>query len=330
MADGKKKNKHICGECGEEFPHAITLRRHQRKTGHKGSSVVEVAEGGEAAEAPKAAPAKAAPAPVAEPEPIPEPEPEEVEVAEADEPAEEVIENGGYEEEEEAPVTRPVAARSVTNPASQPTAPRRPRLQIDRKKISFVGRAVQYLVAYRASRAEAWLKRSAQSTASVMSESLKLAGVLLIVLSIPLLGWLAIRLHRARPVAPPNYSAQAQVNQNQALEARGAVLGFYQAIDRGNFNVAYDLLSQGWRSELPYDSFVAGFEQTHAVGCRIENHQSITENQVQVDFVVDMQEADEARTYRGSYLVVRTSSGWRIDSGELRLSRGGAESPSAS
>ncbi|MCA9795827.1 MAG: hypothetical protein KC910_28665 [Candidatus Eremiobacteraeota bacterium] len=328
MADGKKKNKHICGECGEEFPHAITLRRHQRKTGHKGSKVVEVAEGGDSGEAPKAAPPKAAPA-ARQAEPEPESEPEVVEAAEEhEEVEEEAIENGGYEEEEPAP--EPVTARTVQVPRAQPAAPRRPRLQIDRKKLSFVGRAVQYLVAYRARKAEDWLKRSAQSTASVMSESLKLAGVLLIILSIPLLGWVAIRLHRSRPVAPPNYSAQAQVNQNQALEARGAVLGFYQAIDRGNFNVAYDLLSQGWRSELPYESFVAGFEQTRAVGCRIENHQTITENQVQVDFVVDMQEADEARTYRGSYLVVRTSSGWRIDSGELKLSRGGAESPSAS
>lgn len=38
----RKKKKHVCLECFEQFNHGIGLRKHQRQSGHKGSNVFNV------------------------------------------------------------------------------------------------------------------------------------------------------------------------------------------------------------------------------------------------------------------------------------------------
>ncbi len=205
----------------------------------------------------------------------------------------------------------------AASPDQEAPAPRQPLIQIDRQKLSLFGRGIQYLLAYRAKNAEAWLKQSAASTASVMSESVKLAAILLVALSIPFLCYIAYRIQTPSRPAPPVYSAQAGI----ATEAKGALLGFYAAIDQRDYGRAYQYLSSGWRSELPYETFLQGFQQTREVGCHIEAYHPLSENQVQVDFVLSLQELNEPRVYQGRYVVVRTSSGWRIDSGEIQLSQ---------
>lgn len=323
----KSSKQHICEECGESFGHGISLRRHQRKTGHSGSRVVD--EGDDAPEPQPAAAQPAAPPPQPEPEPAPPP-PQPAAAQPAPQPAAQAP------EPEPAPAAAPAAQAPTPEPepepegaAEEPTVPsptlppaetaaktaRGPR--IDTKKLSILGHGLSILAAHHAKRAKNWASDSAKSSAPVLKESVKLAAIILLALTIPVTGYLIYR-GQHRPIKEaPTYASQI----SQISEAKASVLRFYQAIDQGKLGEAYELLSRGWQKEISFEDFRDGFRNARAVGCRIENIAALDENQVQVEFALEMREDGTPKSYRGNYVVVRTSSGWRIDRGEIKLTR---------
>ena len=184
----RKKKKHICAECGEEFKHGIGLRKHQRQTGHKGSRIEEAgappppppAEEPAPAEAPAAEepapkPRRRKRAQEAAPEPAPSPEPVADEPVAAADPEPE-------DDDRTVAVSRPsspdqtVAVSRPSQPMpSQQVGPGPTKMQHTKQKLNLVSRGLKVALSHRAKGAGQQLKRSAKSGADIFKEALKLA-----------------------------------------------------------------------------------------------------------------------------------------------------------
>lgn len=116
-----------------------------------------------------------------------------------------------------------------------------------------------------------------------------------------------IRPHPSLPAtsAPP-VSGEEQL-------AQATVRGFYDSINRGEYDRAYFQLSPEWQRELPYGVFARGYSTTEQVTYRVDNVTLITGNRARVDARLDVMEYGMRVEYLATYLVVETRDGWRID-----------------
>lgn len=303
MAKDKARKKHVCS-CGASFSHGISLRRHQRVTGHEGSEVV--VEGEEAQAEAQAAAEEEAPAALA----APAEQPADAPIADDEEmvaPA-----TAALRDHDEAlePFTQIVAPIEETRPSG-------PVVVVDFQKLFLIGQALHYLATDRLR----VLGQVAVEGGRTVTQAVKLAALLLAVLGLTLFGAGATRvMARSSAQAPPPALRTAGTAQpSAAMMARSAVLSFYREVDRANFEGAYDYLSVDWHRELSLGRFVAGFEGVSAVGCRIASQETVGPGLVRVDVVLDLLEHGTPKSYQGTYLVVQTSDGWRLDRGHLLL-----------
>ncbi|MBI3928747.1 MAG: hypothetical protein HY319_24620 [Armatimonadetes bacterium] len=279
----KSTKKYVCS-CGAEFAHGISLRRHQRVTGHTGEQEIDAEES----------------APEADADPI------------------------GDSATEVAPplpaVVEPVRGIEgfVPRPASAFYPERQPEPETHTVVVIDVGRAILLFYAFSAI-ATKYAARFAGSFAETMGSAGRGAAQIL-VRSIPIalaILLLSTGLVSARGLARAMMqSTPADVRQVTPQEqAAVAVMGFFQSVEARSYPAAYNYLTDAWRAELPYTEFHQGFSRSHTVGCVIHGAHAVTPNAVQVQVSLDVLEGGGTTTYVGSYLVVGTPGGWRLDRG---------------
>ena len=331
MSRGKKK--HVCS-CGEEFNHGIGLRKHQRQTGHKGSSVVEDDgagdddAGGEEASPPPPPPAAPTPPPppVAPPPPEPEPEPEPAppppppRAAAPPPPVEE--DEDDEEDEPAATVSVPQQRSTQQPPAPQPSwppvyqPPEPSRFQHNRQKLSLVSRGLRVLFSYRARRAGDQLKASAQSGADIFAEAFKIALALLLILAVPgcLIWWLWTS--RETPPPPARVPATFSVEQG-AKSARNAALSYLDALSKGRLDEAYSALSPSWKAELSRESFGDTFSDIENIRWAVGDHRMVTQDQADVMMTLAFVEAGQAKKFQARFRLTQEGQAWKVDRLEL-------------
>ena len=124
----------------------------------------------------------------------------------------------------------------------------------------------------------------------------------------------------SRPVNQPKITPglPAAMNADDDLsQARAAVTDFYAAIDRGSYNDAYDLLSPAWKRALDYEAFESGYRSTRAVRCKVDHTRQVGED-IEVDFSLVVDEQGQKKKVSGTYLLIHSSDGWKLDSGSMR------------
>lgn len=177
-----------------------------------------------------------------------------------------------------------------------------------------------------------WFVRGTQSTAGYVGTSvvsgvgLAFRGLLLLLFAAAMVYagiWFGNR-YRDRlwnenpnqPIVPPprtiENSPEADKRDVVALMER-----FYAAIDGQQHEEAYRCLSEGWQAVLPYDKFRSGYGKVTAANCRVDDAHSLRGGKFQIDISVEVTESGSTKRLRGSYVAVRTSSGWRLDEGEI-------------
>lgn len=326
----KNKKKHICAECGEVFNHGISLRKHQRQSGHKGSEIVEDGgddEGGEEASSPAPAAASAPPPPP--PPPVPEPEPVAELVAHDPEPV-----SQGYDEDEDdqtVAVQRPGtrAPSEPTVPVSRPTvypehdpypgyqAPPRPsRAQDTRTKLNLVSRGLKVVLSARAKDAGQQFKKSARSGADIFTEALKLAIALICFLAIPTFLFFWYKSRNPVPVADPN-RPQTFSFDDGALAARSQLLKYLDHVGKSEMGEAYDLLSPEWQNDMSERSFKDAFIDIEDVRWAVTDQRLNDDGTADVLVRLAYREGGQARQFVGRFRLSRGSDGWRIDRTEL-------------
>ena len=333
----RAKKKHVCS-CGEEFNHGIGLRKHQRQTGHKGSSIVDDdgsggggdEEGeGEAAASPSPPPPAPAPPPPPPPPPVakaPEPAPPPPPPPKAAEPPPRAAAQPPPEEEFDEPDRTVPVARAAARPveSEQPQQQAWPleygegpsRFQHNRQKLSLVSRGLRVLVSYRARSAGDQLKRSARSGADIFAEAFKIALALLLLIAIPagvLWWWVTQRKDTPPPVDVPNTFTFDQ----GAPAARSAVLQYLDGLSKQRWNEAYDKLSSDWKQHLDPAAFQQAFTGISDVRWRIDDQKLLPGGDAEVRLLLAYQEDGRARKFQGRFRLVQQGQVWKLDRLEL-------------
>ena len=304
------RKKHVCS-CGEEFPHGIGLRKHQRETGHKGSSVVGDDGSGGAPDAPPA-PDVAVAAPVAAPQQAPPPV-EKVSQRSQAPPAQDDFEDPG---DQTVAVTGSRMAPS-NQQAWPPEIPEGPsRYQHNRQKLSLVGRGLRVLVSYRARSAGHQLKQSAQSGADIFSEALKIALSLLFIIAIPVGIFFWWRSQRSPAPVAPDVPASFSLEQG-AVSARNATLQYLDALEKGRWEDAYARLSSGWRAEMSQGALQDSCSGIDQIRWAVDDQRMLPTGGAEVAMVLAFVENGKAKKFRGRFRLIQEGQAWKVDRLEL-------------
>ena len=336
MSRGKKK--HVCS-CGEEFNHGIGLRKHQRQTGHKGSSVVDDDGSGpaggdeeEASAPPPPAPPKPAevappppPPKAAEPPPPPPPPPAPARPA----PAPVAAQVDDDDEEDDPPrtvaVTRPTATAQQHPPQQYPAQEAWPpaypqagpsRFEHNRQKLSLVSRGLRVLLSYRARSAGTQLKASAQSGADIVTEASKIALALLLILAVPttIFWW----WWHSREAVPPPAKVPTTFNVDEgAKAARGTVLSYLDSLSKGKSEDAYGRLSRSWRSELSAEAFRSDMSGISEVRWAVNDQRLLSADLAEVTLLLAYVEDGQSKKFQGRFRLTREDETWKVDRLEL-------------
>ncbi len=322
----RQKKKHVCS-CGEEFPHGIGLRKHQRDTDHKGSTIVvddgsglATSGGGEAEES---APAPATPPPARRQTVLaqPEPEPEESEPppSPAAPPTATVHQPYEDDDEEDYDTTVPVVRQAPQSGAGSwqtPTDHGPSRFQQNKQKVSLVARGLRILLGYRARSAGNQLKQSARSGADIFAEAFKIAISLLLIIAIPIGAYLWWRGHRTPDLAGANVPTEFQPERG-ALAARSALLMYLDNLAKGEYSVAYAMLSPAWRSEMSEESFRETFLGIENIRWAVNGQKLLNPESAEVSLVIAYIEDGRPRRYRGRFRLTQQAQLWKVDRLEL-------------
>lgn len=327
MSRGKKK--HVCS-CGEEFNHGIGLRKHQRQTGHKGSSIVDDDGGGAEKEAPAAAappPPAPEPPPVAPPPPEPGPAPARSEPtptppqAAQPQPAPSppaVQEDDDDEPDHTVAVSRGmggryVAASSESSELAYGSSPS--KFEHNRQKLTLVSSGLKVIAKSRAREAKHQLKQSARSGADIFAEAAKIAVSLLLLMTIPAVAfwWWYSQRKTPAPVQLPNTFAV----EDGALAARSSLLLYLDSLKHGRLQDAYSRLSSDWQKELGPAGFQEAFSGIEDIRWAVSNQRLLTDGSAEVNLLLAYREDGRARKFQGRFRLMREGEVWKVDRAEL-------------
>ena len=65
---------------------------------------------------------------------------------------------------------------------------------------------------------------------------------------------------------------------------------YLEALESGDHQAAYDLLSPEWRTELSYDSFQAGYQTTRVTGYSIGEAETVDQRHVKIKARIEVEE----------------------------------------
>lgn len=338
MARGRKKKKHVCAECGEEFNHGIGLRKHQRQTGHKGSEIRE--EGEEDTPAPPpaavepepvsaepapeptpapepAAPRRAAPAPAPDPDPEPVPAASPVPEPEENDQTVAVPRPGASPVPNYAPP--PQTPYGYEQPTGQQMPPAGSRMQETKTKLTLVSKGVSRVISAKAKDAGEQAVRMGKDGADIFREALKLAVALICFLAIPTVVFFWWKSHS--PDRQPQPQEKVFSIENGALAARSTLLRYLDHLGKGQLNDAYALLTPNWQQDLTYSSFKDAFLDIDDVRWAVSDQQLNGNGDADVLVRLAFREGGKQRRFLGRFRLNKGPQGWRIDRAELSPER---------
>ncbi len=100
--------------------------------------------------------------------------------------------------------------------------------------------------------------------------------------------------------------------------ANRVLKNYLEALESGDHQAAYDLLSPEWRTELSYDSFQAGYQTTRVTGYSIGEAETVDQRHVKIKARIEVEESGKRKTLEALYLAVLSAQGWRLDGGTFR------------
>ena len=100
--------------------------------------------------------------------------------------------------------------------------------------------------------------------------------------------------------------------------ANRVLKNYLEALQDGDMQAAYDLLSPEWRSELSYESFQAGYRTTRLTAFSIGNAETVDQRHVKIKAQIEVEEAGKRKSLEALYLAVLSPQGWRLDGGTFR------------
>ncbi len=100
--------------------------------------------------------------------------------------------------------------------------------------------------------------------------------------------------------------------------ANRVLKNYLEALQDGDMQAAYDLLSPEWRSELSYESFQSGYRTTRVTSFSIGKAETVDQRHVKIKAQIQVEEAGKRKTLEALYLAVLSAQGWRLDGGTFR------------
>lgn len=88
---------------------------------------------------------------------------------------------------------------------------------------------------------------------------------------------------------------------------------FYQNLNGGNLDSAYQQLSPAFTEVLSYQRFRLGYQSVESLTCQIKHSESIAPEKVRLDVEITVSEAGRESKYLATCLVVRFDQTWRLD-----------------
>lgn len=335
MSRGKKK--HVCS-CGEEFNHGIGLRKHQRQTGHKGSSIVD--DGGpggdddgdeEAAAPPPAAAPSPPPPPPPPPAPTPPPAPAPAPVAKPAPPPPQAPAPvarpapppvAAYDDEDDEPdqtvaVSRTqIGRREPAGEAGWDYGEGPSRYQHNKQKLTLVSSGLKVIAKSHARTAGNQIKQSARSGADIFTEAAKIAVALLLFMAIPAAGLWWWWQHNKAPAAPVNVPSTFTFDQGP-LAARSALLQYLDALAKGRTEEAYSRLSGDWQQQLTASAFRESMSGIENIRWAVEDQKLAGDGSAEVTLVIAFNEDGRARKFQGRFRMTPEGQAWKVDRAEL-------------
>lgn len=120
-----------------------------------------------------------------------------------------------------------------------------------------------------------------------------------------------------QPVVPP---VRTIVNSPESAQqaVRDLVVGFYASINDKEYRQAYDALSPAWQKEMSFEAFKNGYKDTQAASCSVKSVRSLAGGRYQMEIGLEVKEKGRTRYFKGTYVAVTTSAGWKLDEGAIR------------
>ncbi len=124
-----------------------------------------------------------------------------------------------------------------------------------------------------------------------------------------------------RDVAPPDYERAsatpepARPTLDSESEAKATVSRFFRSLNEKSYGDAYRSLSEGWKHDVPFQTFASGYRTTDAVACVVEHVREYEDGRMRVAATLDVIEGGFQARYVASYVLVREDGQWRFDRG---------------
>ena len=119
------------------------------------------------------------------------------------------------------------------------------------------------------------------------------------------------------PVVPPTRTIHTTPEASKRM-VQNLVLGFYSSLNKRDYQAAYDALSSDWQKDLAFDDFRNGYSSTKNARCQVKGIQSLKDGRYRLEFALEVTEDGKKKRYRGNYIAVHSSDGWRLDEGDIR------------
>lgn len=101
--------------------------------------------------------------------------------------------------------------------------------------------------------------------------------------------------------------------------AESVVTGFYQELDSGDFDQAYDRLSPDFRESLSFSRFHEGYSSTSGVKCTVQSREKIDDHLVRFNISISVSENGHDSEYYATCLVKKLDNAWCLDGvGQVR------------
>lgn len=100
-------------------------------------------------------------------------------------------------------------------------------------------------------------------------------------------------------------------------QAGSTVTDFYAAINRKDFDGAYQHLSTHWRSQLDRSEFEAGFARSYQVSCQLLGVEGTDPDKARVEVMIKVDTGEQIETVRCYYHLVTEENAWKLDQRQL-------------
>lgn len=105
---------------------------------------------------------------------------------------------------------------------------------------------------------------------------------------------------------------------NRPDQARLALEGYFEELNRKNYSRAYDSLSSDFKRDLSYRSFAAGYAGVEQIFMRVVRIQKLSAESQMFSVEILSEERPKPKAFLGEYVMVLEQARWRLGQASLR------------